>query len=281
MTQIKNIPLKNGTPIPQIGLGTWQLQSEECKNAVKAALDQGYRHIDTAHIYNNQTEIGSALSEYFSDNELERQDLFITSKLWVDHFSSQKAARAEFEQTLEKLQTDYLDLWLIHWPHPSLEVSKILSLMADLKQEGRIKNYGISHFTTELIAKIPAEFEVAVNQVEFHPSLYQKELLEYCQQRDIVVEAYSPLMQGDELKIPVIQEIAGKHNVSAAQVILAWLLEKNIVVIPRSSNPEHIQSNLAAAEIALDAEDIKAIDAIDMWRRMIDKPEWVNFGDPS
>lgn len=265
---MKTLRCNDNASIPILGLGTYKLIGETARKAVKTALDVGYRHIDTASRYGNQREIGAVVAA----SDVPREEIFITSKIW--HTNLRPAdLRAEFDQTLNELQTDYLDLLLIHWPNSDIPVSETLEAMYVLKREGRVRAVGVSNFTiSHLHEVVDAGFHPAVNQVEYHPSLHQEDLRSFCQDNDIVVTAYSPLAQGHDLDLPVIKSLAKKYNRSAAQVILNWLMSKGIVVIPRSSNPDYIRDNFNAIEWTLDPSDIARIDEIDAHNRIINPP---------
>lgn len=266
------IQLTSDVTIPQIGLGTYQLTGDDCREAVAAALDVGYRHIDTASRYGNQVAIGEAVEE----SSVDREDVFITSKIWRDSLAGD-AVREACEETLAQLDTDYLDLYLIHWPKEGIPVEETLAAMQELKEAGLIKSIGVSNFTIELLKEaLETDVQIVNNQVEFHPTLYQKRLKEFCDNQDIVITAYSPLAQGKDIRLDLIEHIADKHDRSPAQVVINWLMQKGLVVIPRSKNPEHIKDNFKALEWKLDEEDMDAINDIGRFERVIN-PEFAQF----
>jgi diketogulonate reductase-like aldo/keto reductase len=268
----KSFSLGNGEKIPSLGLGTWQLQGSRCIRAVRYAIEVGYRHIDTAAIYQNHEEVGKGIY----DAEVERQDLFITSKVWRDDLKFQQTIDA-CHRALDELELDYLDLYLIHWPNKSLPVQETLEAMQELKEKGLIKAIGVSNFTTEHIKSAQkAGVEIVNNQVEYHPSLNQEELLAFCEKEDILLTAYSPLARGDDLELEVIQELAQKYEKSPAQVVLNWLISKGIVAIPKASTKEHIQSNWETLSWELELADVERIDGLNSNTRLIN-PGFAKF----
>jgi 2,5-diketo-D-gluconate reductase B len=267
---MKTFPLKNKNKIPVIGLGTWRLAGRTCEEAVLTALDAGYRHIDTAEIYGNQQEIGNALRE----SSVKRKDVFMTSKVWRSNLVKEKLIDSA-KQTLEALQTDYLDLFLVHWPNEEIPIKETLETMELLKEERLVKNYGVSNFYIPDLEKTKG-FEVVVDQVEFHPSLNQIELKEYCDRKNIVITAYSPLGQGYDLKLEKVKEIAKKYGVSTAQVVINWLIGKGIVAIPRSGDKKHIKDNIKALNWEMEERDKKIIDGLDEGRRLVN-PGFADF----
>lgn len=276
MEKMNNIMLQNKTEIPQLGLGTWQQTGPDCTRVVNDALDMGYIHIDTAEAYGNEEEIGKALVG------VDRHKLFITSKLWISHYSYDDTIAA-CDTSLEKLGTDYLDLYLMHWPDSNIDMKETMRALKTLYDEGKVKAVGVSNFTiTHLKQYLPYAKEIGLpivmNQVEFHPLLYQKELLDYCTENGIAVTAYSPLARGEVFKNKTLQDISEKHNVTAAQISLAWLMHHGLVVIPKASSKEHLKSNLDADSITLSDEDIEAINTIDEQRRLVN-PEFGEFDE--
>ncbi len=297
---MKTLKFKNGDTMHAIGLGTWKSTGADVKKAVKDAVDAGYRHIDTAAAYGNEEMIGEALSEIFAEGKIFREDIFITSKLWNDSHAEGQVIPA-LESSLKKLQLDYLDLYLIHWPvafkngvdfpkkpsdyltpeeAPIIETWKQMELA---KNKGLAKHIGVSNFSDiklkDLISKATTKPEM--NQVELHPLLQQDDLLAYCKSEDILVTAYSPLGSGDRaenmkgenepnlLEIKTIQEIARKHNASEGQVLISWHNQRGTAAIPKSTSKEHIKENFKAVSTKLDDDDIKAIANLDEHYRFI------------
>lgn len=255
--------------IPELGLGTWQNKNpDECKKSVEKALNLGYRHIDTAQAYDNEEYVGKGLEAA----DVDREDYFLASKVWINNLSSEKV-KSSTEESLEKLNVDSVDLMYVHWPSGNYEPEETLEAFKDLVEEGKIDNIGISNFTPDQVdeaMEIAGEHIVA-NQVEMHPLLQQEELLEKCREHDIYLVAYSPLARGKVFEIPEIRDIADKHDVSPAQVSLAWLMEKeNVIVIPKASTEEHIEDNYKALDLELDEGDIEEIDSLERRERRVD-----------
>ncbi|QKQ98973.1 aldo/keto reductase [Candidatus Nanohaloarchaea archaeon] len=262
--------------MPKLGLGTWQnTEPEECRNAVKTALDIGYKHIDTAQAYDNEEYVGEGLEQA----DVDREEFFLASKVWISNLSREDVVQSTRE-SLDKLGVDYVDLMYIHWPSGQYEPESTFEGFKQLVEEGDIKNIGISNFTPEQVdeAMEIAGEHIMANQVEMHPLLQQDELLEKCREHDILLVAYSPLARGKVFDIPELQEIADKHGVSEAQVSLAWLMQKKgVVAIPKATSEEHIRDNFKAGELELDREDIERIESIDREERLVDpgfSPDW-------
>ena len=258
---VKNITFNDGNSIPQLGYGVWQIEDNGAADAVGTALETGYRHIDTASIYGNEVGVGRGIVT----SSVPREDIFLTTKLWNSDQGFEKAIAA-LDASLERLGTDYVDLYLIHWAMPQqgtyLESWRAL---IELKKQGKVRSIGVSNFPQAQLREIIADTGVtpAIHQIELHPYFSQEELRKVHEELGIVTEAWSPLGQGGEiLKDPVIVEIAGKHGVSPAQVVLAWHLAKGIVAIPKSVTPARIAENFAATNVTLDAADIAAIDGL-------------------
>ena len=262
MNTIPKIELNNGVEIPQLGLGVLKMtDGPEVEASVLAALNAGYRSIDTAEGYGNESGVGRALKA----SGVKREEVFITTKLANRNQGYDSTLKA-FEGSLERLGLDYLDLYLIHWPQPMYDqYIETWKAIEKLYGEKRMRAIGVSNFEPEHLERLFSETDVvpAVNQIEFHPCLTQAALLDFCRKHSIAVEAWSPLMQGGEvLRNELIQTLAKKYNKSPAQVILRWDIEKGIIVIPKSVHEERIRENMDIFDFTLDADDIAAIDAL-------------------
>jgi len=257
------LKLVSNHSIPILGLGTWELRGKQCEEAVKKALDLGYRHIDTAEMYGNQKEIGRAIKNF------PRSELFITSNVWMTNLRHNSVLRA-CENTLKELDTSYLDLYLIHCPDPDVPVEETLKAMGVLSKEGKVKSIGVSNFNiSRLKQALKVEVPISVNQVEFHPYLYQKELLEFCKKNDIVIIAYSPLARRRIFDDKTLKGLAEKYEKSVAQISLRWLFQKGIVVIPKASSEQHLIENMDIFDWKLSNEDVKKIDSIEIKYRIV------------
>jgi len=270
---IPSIKLNNNTLMPQIGFGTWQLRGEKCIQAVNTALQMGYTHIDTAEMYLNESEIGTVLKKY------DRKKLFITSKVAPDNLDYYKVLAA-CEESLARLETDYLDLYLIHWPTKTIDLPQALKAFKALYEEKKIKAFGVSNFTIHHLQDVlplakELKLPLSVNQVEFHPRLYQKDLLTFCNKHTISITAYSPLAMGMVFKDPVLKSIAATYKKTSGQISLRWLLDKNLVIIPKATTPEHIRQNLEL-DFKLSQEDTVRIDTINSQQRLIN-PSFADF----
>jgi len=283
------IVLNNGTHMPLLGLGTFLAKPGEVKQAVKTALRLGYRHLDCAEAYDNQKEIGEALQEAYAELKISRKDIFITSKLRIT-FAEPSLIDAQIDQTLKDLQTDYLDLYLIHQPAPAIREGDVAKVRRGVSIEsvwrkfeaiydaGKAKAIGVSNFNTAIFNDLLnyCRIKPAVNQIERHPYFIQKRHIDYCRSEGVEITAYGPLgapglMGGKEdqplLENPVILEIAKKHNKTAAQVLIRWSIEHKVVVIPKSIKPERIEENFKVWDFKLSAEEMKAIDNLDKNQR--------------
>jgi diketogulonate reductase-like aldo/keto reductase len=251
------ITLNDGRTIPQLGLGVWQIPNgKKCEAAVRAALDAGYRQIDTAWFYGNEESVGDAIRA----SGLARKEIFVTTKLWN---SQHRNPERSLDDSLRRLQFDYVDLYLIHYP--VRERVRSWRVLEKLRQQGKALSIGVSNFTIRHLTDLLAQTEATptVNQVEFHPYLYQRELMEFCLARGIVLEAYSPLTSGKRLEDPKLLELARKYQKSTAQMLIRWAIQHGLVVIPKSANPERIRENAQICDFQITAEDMRALDAFD------------------
>ena len=248
--------LIDGHRIPVLGLGTWNLTGQRCVSAVSRALELGYRHIDTAEMYGNQAEIGDAIKTF------PRSALFLTSKVWSNHLHHDDIHRA-CDNTLHQLGTSYLDLYLIHWPNISVPLTETFKALKELVDQGKVRSVGVSNFDTELMKKSldVSGAPVTVDQVRFHPFSYDKNLLDFCLGKGIVVTAYSPLGRGNILSNRIIQSIAKKVGKTPAQICLRWCLQKGTIVIPKAGSEEHLRENMDVFDWEINEEDMKRIDS--------------------
>lgn len=264
--------------IPAFGLGTFRLQGDVVIHSVKTALELGYRTIDTAQIYENEAAVGQAITE----SGVARGDLFVTTKIWIENLSAEKLIPS-LEESLAKLRTDYVDLTLIHWPSPEGAISvkeSMLALMA-AKEAGLTRQIGISNFPIalmqEAIDAVGAE-NIATNQIELHPFLQNRQVVEFAQKNDLHITSYMTLAYGDALKDQVINAIAQKHKATPAQVVLAWAMTLGYAVIPSSTKRENLASNMAAVDLHLDDQDMANIAALDRQQRLVSPeglaPNW-------
>ena len=267
------VPTRNGMPV--LGLGTWENDDPaQCTESVANALDAGYRHVDTAQIYGNEAAVGEGIAK----SDVDREDIFLASKVWIDELAPADVASSTRE-SLDKLGVDAVDLMYVHWPAGEYEPEETLPAFAELRDDGLIDRIGVSNFephhldaATDVLGETPF-----ANQVEMHPLLRQEELREYTDANGIELVAYSPLARGEILDDPAIVDIAEKHGVSAAQVSLAWLRETGVTAIPKATGTDHIRDNLASVDLELDDEDVAAIDELGRTDRQLNPdfgPDW-------
>jgi len=302
---MKTLELGSGTRMPALGLGTWKSEPDEVYTAVRAAIEVGYRHIDCAAIYQNEEEVGRALTDAFQAGDAKREDVWITSKLWNDSHAPEHV-RPALETSLKKLQLDYLDLYLIHWPvalrhgielprgpEDFLPLSEVplestWEAMLNLSEQGLARQVGVSNFSKRMIEQVSVAtgHTPAVNQVELHPYLQQDVLIAACKALGVAVTAYSPLGSPDSAAMmrrhddvlltqhPTIVEIADAHQATPGQVLIAWAIARGTSVIPKSVNPGRIAENWGARELALTPADMTAIAELDRHQRMVDGGFW-------
>lgn len=264
------ITLNNGVEMPRFGLGVFQSgQGSETENAVRWALEAGYKAIDTAAIYGNEAEVGKIVRS----GVVPREDVFVTSKIWTSDFGYE-SAKAAFDQSMERLGLDYVDLYLIHWPTQGWQ-NTWRALEEIYTQTDRVRAIGVSNFLKHHMEEILniAEVKPMVNQIETHPYLQQPELHAFCLENDIPTTAWSPIMKGRVLDVPELVEIGKKYDKSAVQVTLRWLLQKDIIVIPKSVKKERIESNADIFDFELNDDDMAAIDALDKDERIGPNPD--------
>ncbi len=254
--------LEDGNEIPMLGLGTWQQTDEsKCINTIKEALKIGYRHIDTADVYGNHKYIAKGIKDF------DRSKLFITTKLWIELLDPKKV-ESICDRYLMELDTDYIDLFLIHWPNRGSPLLDVTYEMTKLKEKGKVKSVGVSNYTIHHLQDlIDQKLHVAVNQVEYHPFLNQEDLLKFCEKNAIAVTAYCPLARGIILKDPNILNMAKKYRKSPSQISLRWLIQKDIIVIPKASSHEHLKENFEIFDFEISQEDMLVIDNIGKVKR--------------
>ena len=243
---------KRQLKIPKLGFGTFMLKKELAITVVKQALEVGFRHIDTAQVYFNEGEVGTAIKESL----IPREDIFLTTKIWKD-FLTQKEVKRTFQESLNKLQTDYVDLLLIHWPNSKVPLEETLETFKDLKKENKIRHIGVSNFTCDLLRQAKEICpSLLTNQVEYHPLLSQKKILDLINDQDIFLTAYSPLMRGKIFKIQQVTHLAEKYKKSPSQIALRWLTEqKNVAALFMSTNKKHIEENFNIFDFGLELQD--------------------------
>lgn len=261
------ITLANGTEIPCVGFGTWKTPAEETTASVLAALAAGYRHIDTARAYGNEKAVGEALSQ----SGVPRSEIFVTTKLWNAHQGYEATLKA-FDKSLAALATDYVDLYLIHWPADSKffdnwQETNVETWRAfeELYEAGKVRAIGFSNFRPHHIENIArnARIQPMVNQIEFHPGMDQEETRSYCREHQIVVEGWSPLGSGTVFESEEMRKIADKYQKSVAQICLRWALQNDVIPLPKSVTPKRIEENTQIFDFEIEAEDMKKIAAVD------------------
>jgi len=262
-----SVTLPSGDELPTVGAGTWALEGETLRDSLRAALDAGYRHVDTAEGYMNEAEIGEVIDEY------DRDELFLTSKVLPSNLDYESVIEA-CESSLDRLGTDYLDLYLIHWPNPAISLRETLHAMARLSDRGLVRNVGVSNFSAYQLscAQHVSEVPIAVNQIEFHPLFQRPQLVEYCQDADVAVEAAAPLARTEVFDDEVVRELADEYGKTPAQIALRWAVEKGVVVLPKSSSPEHVRQNVELFDWELDEADRRRLDEADRDEPVYDTP---------
>lgn len=265
--------LKDGHVIPQLGFGTYQMQGNTCENAVRHALKVGYRHIDTADFYGNHDAIGRALKD------VDREQVFLTTKVWRDHLDYDNVI-ADVDRFLRELDTDYIDLLLVHWPNKDIPIEETMRAFNKVVEMGRVRSIGVSNFTTRQVEQAikHSKAPIVMNQVECHPFFFEKKLIDSCQKQGIEVTAYRPIVMGKVNDDPILQEVAQHHKKTPVQIAIRWLLDKGLIVIPRSSKPEHIEENFDVFDFILSDAQKEKVSTLDTGKRLI-SPAFAEFDE--
>lgn len=275
ITDLKGtVTLNNGVQMPYFGLGVYLSEDgQEVINAVKWAVEAGYRHIDTAAIYNNEEGVGQGIIE----SNVAREEIFVVSKVWNADQGYETTIKA-FEETLERLKLEYLDLYLIHWPTKG-KYKETWRALEHLYNEKKIRAIGVSNFLQHHLEDLleTAKITPMVNQMEFHPYLVQQKLIDFCVSKGIQYEAWSPMMQGEIFKMEALKEMAQKYNKSIAQIVLRWDLQKGVVTIPKSSKKERIIANSDIFDFELSIEDVAFLDSLERGKRFGPDPDNFDF----
>ncbi|MBV9456734.1 MAG: aldo/keto reductase [Bradyrhizobium sp.] len=264
-----------GLKLPRLGLGTYRMQGDVCRAAVESALALGYRHIDTAEMYGNEDAIGAAIAS----SGVRRDELHVTTKVWNENLAPDAMRRA-FETSLKKLRLDFVDLYLVHWPKPGMHLPSMFETLMNFLDEGRARAIGVANFNIALLKTVVEELKapIACNQIEYHVMLDQSKVKQYMDQNSIPLVAYCPLAQGRAASDETLMAIGKKHNTSAAQVALRWLLDQDgVAAIPKASRRESQQANLDALKVKLDDDDRKRIAALPKGNRFVSPgfaPAW-------
>lgn len=270
------IEFYNGNQMPMLGLGTFRVENDDtCKEAVKHAIESGYRSIDTAKVYGNEEQVGQGIKEGLESTGLNREDIFVTSKLFFEDFGRENVAQA-YETSIQKLGLDYLDLYLVHWPGTNEAVMiDTWKGMEDLYKDNKVKNIGVSNFNPDHFEALLAQVSIkpVINQVEFHPYFTQEKLRTYLEAQNIYMESWSPFMNAQILNDETLNEIGKEVNKSAAQVIIKWNMQHNVVVIPKSVTSSRIEENIDVFDFELSAEQMKRIDDLNKDQRIGPDPD--------
>ncbi|WP_226576571.1 aldo/keto reductase [Halobacillus litoralis] len=274
MSLSHTVTLKNGVEMPRVGLGVYKMDDgEEVTKAIQSAVDAGYRHIDTASFYENEEGVGEGIKKCGRS----REELFVTTKVWNDEQGYEQTLEA-FDRSMNKLGLEYLDLYLIHWPVPG-KFKETWRALEKLYHDGRVKAIGVCNFMEHHLDDLMEDAEVSpmVNQVEFHPALYQKELADYCYKKDIQLEAWAPLARGRYFDAAILKQLAENYNKTPAQIILRWHLQHDVVVIPKSSNPERQKENLDLFDFDLKSDEITRINELHNGDRIGKHPDEFDY----
>jgi len=265
-----------GVAIQRLGFGTFRMPGADCQPVVESALEVGYRHIDTAAMYQNEDAVGNAVAA----SGIARSDIFVTTKVWHDQLSSPETIRSAFDASLAKLKLDYVDMYMVHWPSPHMDMAKVMSSLTALREEGLVRAIGVCNFNMPMLRQAIDDLKapIATVQVEYHPYIDQSKLLSYLRQRDIALTAHAPLAQGRAALDETLESIGRKHGASGAQVAIAWLLDQpGVIAIPKAQRLESQRANFAALNIRLDDDDRRVIKALPKNLRYVRppfEPDW-------
>ncbi|MBL6928054.1 MAG: aldo/keto reductase [Rhodospirillales bacterium] len=258
----------HGAKIPALGLGTWRLRGRTCRDMVRYALEIGYRHIDTAAIYGNEEEVGKGIAA----SGVAREEIFLVTKVWSSNLSHNAVLHAA-DESLKRLRSGYIDLFLIHWPSRSVPLAETMDAMSKLQISGKIRHFGVSNFNVALMREAIETLNVPIiaNQVEYHPYLSQNRVLDFCRRAGITLTAYCPVAEGRAARDNTLRRIGAKYDRSAAEVALRWLLHQDMVsAIPMTANPDHCRANLNVFDFSLAPDDRAAIASLASGRRFVD-----------
>ncbi|MBL4803352.1 MAG: aldo/keto reductase [Alphaproteobacteria bacterium] len=258
--------------VPVLGYGTWQLKGKGCIEGIQKAIDAGYRHIDTAQAYGNEEDVGKGIDK----SGIERQEIFLTTKVWMENFSADKFEKS-VDESLDKLQTDYVNMLLLHWPPENDRMEEALDQLIEVKKSGKARLIGVSNFTIELLERAVKKTNtvIATNQIEFHPEIDQGPVHEWLRRHNMFLTGYSPLARGGVLKNHVIEKIAKHHDKDAGQVVLRWAIQHDrVAVIPKAASPEHIESNFDIFDFELSNEEMDKISSLAREDGRKVDPEW-------
>lgn len=259
----------NGVDVPALGFGTYRLTGPSCRSGVTDALEVGYRHIDTAQAYGNEDQVGLGIR----DAAVERDELFLTTKVWMDNLSPHRI-RTSVDESLSKLRTDGVDLLLIHWPTDEMDLEAVLDALLELKAEQKTRQIGVSNFTPELVRRAASHAAVFCNQVEYHPFLDQSRLLDAAREHDMLLTAYSPIARGEVFNSDTLDSIGAAHGKTPAQVALRWLIQQDhVAAIPKASGAEHRRQNFDLFDFELSREEMDRIAALSRGERIVN-PAW-------
>ncbi|GAB3410878.1 aldo/keto reductase [Haloparvum alkalitolerans] len=272
VTTVEGVPTAGDVPtlggMPMLGYGTWKLEDPAaCVDAVETALEMGYRHVDTAQAYGNESEVGDAIA----NSHVDREEVFLATKVWIDNLAGEDVVETAYD-SLEKLGTDHVDLLYVHWPSRSYDAAETLAAFDDLVDEGVTDRIGVSNFEPDQLAEACelTDAPIFAHQFECHPLLPQQHLLDACEEHDVHPVAYSPLARGSVLDVPEVADVAAKHEATPAQVSLAWLRQRGVTAIPKAASEGHIRDNWGSLAVRLDDDDMAKLSSIDRTERQVD-----------